>query len=105
MIPQPFPEQPDTGPTVADMIAVTQGAAIAAVLPQFRLEMEAAIRTVQNQVFQAIKDKTLTDDMARMAWLEVYSHSNALRRLETRAKMGASIGETLTGMEIGAQNG
>lgn len=95
MIPKPYNPGAFVGPDPSQLRAVSDGAAYGLVLPQIRADIETMKRGVQNQIFTAIRNKTLTPEVAYSAWMEVYSADKLLKNMETRVKVGASTAEDI----------
>lgn len=95
MIPMPFPKPTVIGPEPEQLRAVSDGAAYGLVLPQIRQDIEKMIRAIQNQMFTAIRNKTLTPEVAYSAWMEVYAADKLLKNMETRVKVGLSTAEDI----------
>jgi len=81
---------------------MSKGAQFAAMMPELEMEVGRLTKEVQNRVFAAIRDGTLTDEAAKMAWMEVYAAFMLVRKFNTKVKLGVSVGETFADqMKIG----
>ena len=80
-------------PTFQELDKISTGAYVAGIMPTVEREIAEMAMVVQRKVFGAIRDGTLTPDMAVNAWYEVYSFQSLLRRLEKKVKVGQHVGE------------
>lgn len=79
-------------PPPADLGRITDAVRLAGMLPFLRQETERMVHEVETRVFTALKAGALTPDAALLAWMEVSSHRQLLKKLETQVKIGQSLG-------------
>lgn len=91
-----------SGPTPADLRAMSQGAQFAALMPELEAQVSKLQKEVQARVYAAIRDGTLTDEAAKLAWIELYTQAGLLRKLATKVNLGRGVGEMFADhMKIG----
>lgn len=79
---------------------------MAGMLPTLERQTEKLVREVENRVFAAIKTGNLSDEMAKLSWLEIYSHRQMLKKMQAQVNFGRSIGEKYADvMKLGDYNG
>ncbi len=90
------------GPDPADLEKVGAGSHIASILPFVETELDGMMRTVQMQVFAALRRGDYTPEMGDNAWREMYGYYRLMRRLGTTARIGQHVGEKIANqMTIG----
>lgn len=82
-----------SGPTPDQLDKISSGAHIASVLPFVQAEIEGMMDAVRARVFAALNDGTFDANMAEAAWREIHGYHRLLKRLETRVKVGNSVGQ------------
>ena len=96
----------DAGPDPNELRTMSEGAAMAGMLPTLERQTEKIVREVENRVFAAIRAGSLTDEMAKLSWLEIYSHRMMLKKMQSQISFGKSIGEKYADvMKLGDYNG
>jgi hypothetical protein len=76
-----------------DLGRVQDGVRLAGLLPYVRDELEGLEETLILNVIRMIREKTLTNEQAYAAWLELASYRALLRRISTKVSIGVAAGE------------
>lgn len=88
--------------TPRDIAVAQDGARLAGFLPYLKAEVDGMEHALDNRIFQLIKDKALTPEVALQAWLEKLSYHRLYHRFETRVKVGLAVGErSASDLQIG----
>lgn len=79
-----------------DLVTIRSSAKLSGILPELQAELDGMSKTVMQQMFAAIRRKTLTADEALNAWMELYSYNRLLTRMSQRANIANSVTERLS---------
>jgi hypothetical protein len=89
-------------PTPEQMSTIRRGAEMSNMLPYISSEIEGMMKSVQNKVFVAIANGTLTPEMAVSTWHEMAAYRNLLKRYETHVRVGTSLADKhITSLTLG----
>jgi hypothetical protein len=81
------------GPDPALIESALDGQRWAGVMPDIASEVARAKAQVEQRVYRAINEGTLTPEASHLAWLELHALDKMLKRLSSKVKLGLSMGE------------
>lgn len=82
-----------TDPTMGEMIQIKEAAKLSGFLPDLQTYVDKMERALDNRIFTALDDKTLTPEQALYAWMEKKTYRQLLKRVEQQVKIGVTVGE------------
>lgn len=78
---------------VQDISRIRDSAVLVELLPYLEVESDAAVKAIVNRAVGEITAGTLTPELAMSMWYEVKAHKELLSRLQSRVKVGVTLGK------------
>lgn len=76
-----------------DLAAIQDGARLAGVLPYLQAEAATIKKGIENQVYAALREGTLTPDKAMFFWMQHLAARETVQKFEQKVRIGQTIGE------------
>mgnify|MGYP001613944545 CR=1 FL=1 len=76
-----------------ELVQIKEAAKLVGFLPDLQAYVDKMERALDNRIFTALDDKTLTPEQALYAWMEKKTYRQLLKRVEQQVKIGVTVGE------------